>query len=268
MALTVGKAPFGQQPAGSFNFRREGPDVVLYWEDFPKRVRVVFNEEMIADSRRVKALHESGHLMTFYFPREDVDMSRLEATDHSTDCPHKGTASYWTVRVGGRVAENAIWSYEDPISSAPPMGGYMAFVYEKMDAWYQEEEEIYAHPRDPYHRVDVHRSSRHVVVRHDGAVIAESDRPWMLFETGLPARYYLPPEDVRTDLLKRSETVSQCPYKGDGQHWHLTVEGNLTVEDAGWSLPDPLGEAEQVAEHICFYPNKVDVEVNGELLQM
>ncbi len=262
MALTLGNGPFGTSPAGQFNFTREGPDTVVYWEDFPKRVRAEFNGKTIADSRRVKALHETGQLMVLYFPREDVDMGLLEPTEHTTESPNKGKASYWSVRVGDRTADHAVWSYEDPVPSASPIAGYLAFVYKKMAAWYQEDERVYAHPRDPYHRFDIHRSSRHVVVRHNGGVIAESRRPAMLFETGLPARYYLPPEDVRTDLLGRSTTVSQCPYKGDGQHWHLTVGGDR-VEDAAWSLPRPLGEADRIAGYICFYPDKVDTEVDG-----
>lgn len=262
MALTLGDAPFGTSPAGQFNFTRKGPDTVLYWEDFPKRVRVEFNGKTIADSRRVKALHETGQLMVLYFPREDVAMGQLEPSKHTTESPHKGRASYWSVRVGERTAKEAVWSYEDPVPSALPLAGYLAFVYNKMDAWYQEDERVYAHPRDPYHRFDIHSSSRHVVVRHGGRVIAESRRPVLLFETGLPVRYYLPPEDVRTDLLAQSKIISQCPYKGDGQHWHLNIDGDR-VEDAAWSLPNPLGEAERIANYICFYPDKVDTEVDG-----
>ena len=265
MSLTFGHGPFGPQPGGEFNFTRQGPKAVLFCEDFPKRVRVEWNGVTIADSRRVKTLHETGKLMVFYFRREDVDMERLERTDHRSECPHKGTASYWTIRAGGRSAENAVWSYENPIASASFLAGYLAFVFEKMDAWYQEDEQVYAHPRDPYHRFDVHRSSRHVVVRHAGVVIAESGKPRILFETGTATRYYLPPADVRTELLKPSETVSQCPYKGDGQHWNLTVEG-ITVRDAAWTLPAPLGEADMVAGFFCFYPTKVEVEVDRERL--
>ena len=265
MALTLGTAPFGTHPAGTFNFTREGPDKVLYWEDFPKRVRVEFGGEMVADSRRVKAMHETGQMMALYFPPEDVHTALLERTDHTSECPHKGTASYWSVRVGDRTAENAVWSYEDPVPSASPIAGYLAFVYPKMDAWYQEDDRVYAHPRDPYHRFDIHHSSRHIVVRHKGQVIAESRRPAMLFETGLPVRYYLPPEDVHTDLLEESTTVSECPYKGDGQHWHLSVAGDR-IEDAAWSLPQPLGEAEKITGYICFYPDKLETEVDGALL--
>ncbi len=109
-------------------------------------------------------------------------------------------------------------------------------------------------------------SSRHVVVRHDGQVVAESHRPELLFETGLPVRYYLPPADVRTERLARSETVSDCPYKGPGQHWHLAGGDGALVEDAAWSLPFPLPEGLAAGQHLCFYPDKVNVEVDGERL--
>lgn len=228
-------------------------------------MRVVFNDETIADSDNVKALHEAGQFMVLYFPKEDIQTDLLQATDYQTECPYKGEASYWSVQVGDREAENAVWSYENPIESASFIEGYVAFAYEKMDAWYQEDEKVYAHLRNPYHRCDVHSSSRHVVVRQDEEIVAESNQPQILFETSLPPRYYLPPEDVRTDLLDKSDYVTQCPYKGDAQHWHLETNGN-TVEDAVWSLPDPIGETKKVADHFCFYPNKVQVEVDGELL--
>jgi uncharacterized protein (DUF427 family) len=265
MSLTFGTAPFSHQH-GIFNFDTNEPDAVLYWEDFPKRMRVEFNDQIIADSRSVKALHETDHFMQLYFPREDVDMVHLKVTDHHTECPYKGEASYWTIKVGGREAENAAWSYEEPLESSPPIDGYMAFYFNKMDAWYQEDEKVYAHLRNPYHRFDVHRSSRKVTVRHNGTVITETIRPQMLFETGLPPRYYLPKEDVRVDLLKESKTVTECPYKGSAQHWHLNMSGE-SIEDAAWSLPNPIGEAQQVSGHICFYPQKVETEVDGEVLQ-
>ena len=248
-----------------FNFHRQGPAPVLYWEDFPKWVRVEFNGATIADSRRVKGLHETAQFMVLYFPREDVDLRYLEPSTRRTQSSHKGAASYWSVRVGERIATDAAWSYQHPPASAPPMGDYVAFVYTAMDAWYQEADRVYAHPRDPYHRFDVHNSSRHVIVRHGGSVIAESRRPRILFETGVVPRYYLPPQDVKVDLLERSATISECPYKGDGQHWNLTVDGT-TLRDAAWTLPRPLGEALVITDFFCFYSEKLEVEVDGERL--
>ena len=262
MTLTYGSAPFGDDPAGRFNFQRSGPASVLYWEPFPKRVRVEFAGETIADSRAVRALHETGHLMKLYFPRADVAFEHLEPTGHHSECPFKGQASYWTVRAGERTAENAVWGYRDPIPSADFLRDHVAFEYDAMDAWYQEDDRVYAHPRDPYHRFDIHHASRRVVVRHDDVVIADSRRPALLFETGLPARYYLHPDDVRVELLERSRYVSQCPYKGAGQHWNLQLD-EARIRNVAWSLPEPLGEAEVVRGWFCFYEDRVVVEVDG-----
>src|SRR5215204_6890080 len=215
MTLTIGTGPFGDQGEKTFNFEIEAPrDHVLYFEDSPRRVRVMFNGETVADSRRVKLMHETGHLPVYYFPEEDVRMDFLEESDHTTYCPFKGGASYWSVRVRDEVAENAVWYYPEPIDSAPPLAGYLAFYWRKMDHWYEEDEEVFVHPRDPYHRVDVLKSSRHVRVSVNGEVVAETDRPRILFETGLPPRYYITPEDVREDVLVESEKKTQCPYKG------------------------------------------------------
>src|SRR6476646_10494165 len=121
MTLTVGTGPFGRQRAGSFNFTVPREHGVIYFEDSPRRIRARFGGETIVDSRRAKLLHEQNHLPICYFPVDDVRMDLLEPTDHSTRCPFKGQASYWSVRVGDAVAENAAWSYPDPIEDAPPL---------------------------------------------------------------------------------------------------------------------------------------------------
>jgi len=266
MALTYGAAPFSPDSRGKYNIKEDLPETFLYWEDFDKRIRAVFNGEVIVDSRKAKALHETGQFMVLYFPREDVDMNLLQKSEYQTECPHKGTASYWSVQTGGRKAENAVWSYEAPIDSAAFLDGYMAFFFDKMDDWYQEDEKVYAHLRNPYHGFEILSSSQNVKVTRNGEVAAESSHPRILFETSLPPRYYLPAEDVRTDLLRKSDYVTQCPYKGDAQHWHLKMSGD-TVEDAAWSLPEPIGEGRKVAGYFCFYPDKVQVEVDGKLLK-
>ncbi len=134
MTLTIGTGPFGDQGDKAFNFEARAPrDHVLYFEASPRRVRVAFGGETVADSRRAKLMHEAGLLPVYYFPEEDVRMDLLEATDHATRCPFKGDASYWSVRVGERVAENAVWSYPEPTESAPPLKGYLAFYWRKME---------------------------------------------------------------------------------------------------------------------------------------
>jgi uncharacterized protein (DUF427 family) len=264
MTLTIGTGPFGDQGEKTFNFQVEAPrDHVLYFEDSPRRVRVELGGETVADSRRVKLMHETRHLPVYYFPEEDVRMDLLEATDHTTRCPHKGEASHWSVRVGENVAENAVWSYPEPIESAPPIAGYLAFYWRKMDRWFEEDEEVFVHPRDPYHRVDVLESSRHVKVSVNGEVVAETDRPVVLFETGLPPRYYIPPEDVREDVLLPSDRQTQCPYKGTASY-HSVEAGGETVEDVVWHYPEPIPAAEKVRDNLSFFNEKVDLEVDGE----
>ncbi len=264
MTLTIGTGPFGDQGDKTFNFEVQAPrNHVLYFEDSPRRVRTMFNGETLADSRRVKLMHEKGLLPVYYFPEEDVRMDLLEESDHTTHCPFKGDASYWSVRVGDRVAENAVWSYPEPIDSAPQLAGYAAFYWNKMDRWYEEDEEVFVHPRDPYHRVDVLESSRHVKVSVNGEVVAQTDRPRILFETGLPPRYYIPPEDVREDVLVPSETTTQCPYKGEASYWSVEAGGER-VEDLVWYYPDPIPAAGKIQGLSCFFNEKVDLEVDGE----
>jgi uncharacterized protein (DUF427 family) len=264
VTLTIGTGPFGDQGEKTFNFEVRAPeDHVLYFEDSPRRVRVVFGGETVADSRRVKLMHELGHLPVYYFPEEDVRMDLLEATDRTTHCPFKGEASYWSLRVGEKVAENAVWSYPEPIESAPPISGYLAFYWRKMDHWYEEDEEVFVHPRDPYHRVDVLESSRHVKVSVNGEVVAETDRPTVLFETGLPPRYYISPEDVREDVLVPSDKHTQCPYKGIASY-HSVEAGGETVENLVWHYPEPIAAAEKIRGKLSFFNEKVDLEVDGE----
>ncbi len=262
MTMMVGTGPFGAHPRGVFNFRREGPATAIYWEDFPKRFRIVIGGQTIADTRHAKALHESGQLMRIYIPREDIAVDRITRTDHRTACPWTGEASYWSV---GNV-ENVAWSYAEPNDVAPPIGGYVSFDLGRVDAWYQEEDQGYAHPRDPYHRMDIHRGSQQVVVRLGDQVIARSSAPMILFETALPSRYYLAPDDVEVARLKRSGKVTPCPYKGDGQHFNVESAGQ-EMENAAWSLHSPLGEAEKIRDWISFYPDKLDIEVDGVKLK-
>src|SRR5919112_1838035 len=264
MTLTIGTGPFGDQSAGTFNFDpRALQRHILYFEDSPRRGRGVFGGETVADSRRVKLLHETGHLPVYYFPKEDIRMELLEESDHTTRCPFKGEASYWSVKVGDRVSENAVWGYPEPIDSAPPIAGYVAFYWNRMDHWFEEDEEVYVHPRDPYHRVDVLESSRRVKVSVGGEVIAETERPRVMFETGLPPRYYIPPEDVREEVLLMSETTTRCPYKGVASYWSVEAGGER-VEDLVWFYPDPIPEATKIKGLLAFFDEKVDLEVDGE----
>lgn len=235
-------------------------------EPSPRRVRVVFADVTVADSQRVTLFRESRHIPVYYFPRDDVRTDLLAASDHVTEDSYKGAAYHWTLCVGGRVAEDAVWGYRAPLPEWPDRPAYFAFDWNKMDHWYEEDEEVFAHPRDPYHRVDVVQSSRHVRVMVAGEVVAESRRPRLLFETGHPTRYYLPVDDVRMDLLAPLSTHTRCPYKGLASYWAINIGPNAG-RDIAWSYLDPIPECPKVKDLIAFFNERVDaLEVDREAI--
>jgi uncharacterized protein (DUF427 family) len=182
-------------------------------------------------------------------------MDLLLKTNHGTHCPYKGKALYWTLRVGEKVAENAVWSYLNPFPECAGIKGCMAFEWDKMDAWYEEAEEIFVHPRDPYKRIDVLQSARHVRVLIAGETVAETRRPRLLFETGHPIRYYIAKEEVCTDLLEPSSTTSRCPYKGIASYWSVRI-GDRILKDLVWSYLDPIPECPKVKGLLCFFQER------------
>jgi uncharacterized protein (DUF427 family) len=261
MGLMTGTGPFGLHPGGHFNFEPPPPGRAIYVEPSPKRIRVIVADEVIADSRRAMLLHESGSQPVYYFPSEDVREDLLEPSATVTHCPKKGDASYRSIRVGERVVTDGVWLYPETIGEAPPIAGLIAFYWDRVDRWLEEDEEVLAHPRDPYHRVDILPSSRQVRVLRHGELLAESDQAMALFETGLPARWYLPPEDVRAEL-RASDRVSRCPYKGLATYWSVAVDGRV-IEDVIWTYSDPLPEATRIGGLLAFYDERVDVELDG-----
>ena len=259
MSLTVGTGPFGRKPQGRFNFEVAPPTgSVLFFDPVPQRIRALFAGETVVDSRNAKLLHETGHLPVYYVPLEDVRTDLLERTDTHTHCPHKGEASYWTLRAPRRTAPDAVWGYEEPLEPASFLRGHVALYWHVPDEWFAEEEQLFGHPRDPYSRIDVYRTSERVRVAIAGEVVADSVRTKALFETGLPTRYYFPPEDVRLDLLEPSVTRTRCAYKGSASYFHARVAGGLH-EDVAWTYAAPQHDGEPVRDLICFDEQAVDV---------
>ncbi|MGH2979725.1 MAG: DUF427 domain-containing protein [Solirubrobacterales bacterium] len=259
MALTVGTGPFGQRPAGTFNFELPRTNGLIYFEDSPRRIRARLGAETVVDSRHAKLLHEHRLLPIYYFPEAEVRMDLLSPSEKRTRCPHKGEARYWSVRAGGKVSEDAAWSYPEPIEGAPPLAGYLAFYWDRMDEWLEEDEPAIVHARDPYHRVDILDTSRRVRISVNGETVAETTRARVLFETGLPPRWYIPPDDVRLELLERSDARTGCAYKGFASYWSVGQE-----DDVVWSYPEPQREAERIRDHLAFFNERVDIDVDGE----
>ncbi len=263
MTLTRGGGPLASRAPETVNYRIDGPAHRLLWQSFPRRVRAVLGDEVVLDSRDGKLLHESNLLPQLYVPNGDVRRELLEPTDHRTHCPFKGDASYSSVRVGERLAENAVWSYPAPTADSLWLDGYVAVYWDAMDAWFDEDDEVFGHLCDPYHRIDIRAISGHVRVLAGGTVVAETRQAKLLSETGLPNRLYVPPEHVRTELLEPSATHTVCPYKGTASYRGLR-SGQGVITDAAWFYPTPHDGARRIAGHLCFLADGIETFVDGE----
>ncbi|MCZ7569736.1 MAG: DUF427 domain-containing protein [Ardenticatenaceae bacterium] len=239
----------------------------------PKWVRVFLGGEAVADSKNPLLLRAQGHLPVYYFPTEDVHMEWLRAAQPGTQVTEQGEgpwpdpppeAQVYTVQVRDCIAANAAWRLEKTPATHPELAAHVAFAWQAMDAWYEEDEQIRVHPHDPYHRIDVRLSSRHVRVVIKGETVAETDRPVLLFETGLPPRYYIPKMDVRMDLLARSDKTTHCAYKGTAPHYSVQVNGDR-VENIAWYYPFPNYQYAPIQNLIAFYQERIDgFDVDGE----
>jgi uncharacterized protein (DUF427 family) len=230
-------------------------------EQGAKRVRVYLAGRLVADTRRPFLVWEIPYYPTYYLPLADV-LAKLVPTGKTQHSPSRGEAEIFEVRVEGATAAGAALRYPD--SPLEPLRDLVRFTWAEMDEWLEEDEPVYTHPRDPYTRVDILASSRHVRVELDGVTVADSVRPHILFETHLPPRYYLPLPDVRTDLLIPSDTASHCPYKGRAGYWSVDA-GHGVHPDLVWIYRSPLPESQKVAGLACFYNEKVDLYLDGEL---
>ncbi|EHR59076.1 hypothetical protein SaccyDRAFT_0136 [Saccharomonospora cyanea NA-134] len=221
-------------------------------------MRAVFAGEVVADTTRPLLVWEVPYYPTYYLPREDVRTELFVPTGRTRNSRQRGAGTVSHLRVGDREAAHAVTEYTD----SEALRGHVRLHWHAMDAWFEEDEEVYTHPRDPYVRVDVLTSSRHVRVVVDGVTVADTRSPRLLFETNLPVRYYLPKVDVRLDLLEPSDKVTHCPYKGQAEYWSVRVNGKL-VEDLAWSYRTPLRESEPIAGYLAFPQDRAEVYVDG-----
>lgn len=236
-------------------------------EATPRWIRVRLADELIADSRSALLHVQYGSsdlprsfLPTYYLPSEAVTPGVL------VDSADDGTGlTVWAVQAGGQRVDEGAWMHTDPPEPLQALAGLVTFAWQEPLTWFEEDEPLLRHARDPHKRVDVVPSSRTVRVESDGVVLAESKRPLVLFETALPARYYLPPDDVLVDLTP-STTRSICPYKGVARWWSARV-GHRVIDDVAWSYPSPVPENPRIAGLICFRNETVDLIVDDERLE-
>lgn len=224
-----------------------------------KRVRILLGGDLVADTTSALLVWELPYYPTYYIPAGDV---RAELIPAGTDSdPRLGKADVLTVRTASATAEQAARRYQ--ASPAAQLHDAVRFEWNAMTEWLEEDEPVYTHARDPHTRVDILASSRHVRVEVDGITVADSRSPRILFETGLPPRYYLPLTDIRTDLLRPSDTQSHCPYKGTASYWSVDTGNGSRHEDIVWIYRTPLPESQKIAGLAAFYDEKVDVFIDG-----
>jgi uncharacterized protein (DUF427 family) len=226
-----------------------------------KRVRAFLAGQLVADSITPALVWEAPYYPTYYLPIADV-RAELIPTGQIDHSPSRGDAQVFDVKVPGAVAPGAARRYPD--SPLEPLRDLVRLDWDAMTEWLEEDEPVYTHPRDPYTRVDILASSRHIRVEVDGITVADSREPRILFETGLPPRYYLPLTDLRMDLLRPSTTQTHCPYKGTATYWSLDT-GHGVHTDAVWIYRAPLPESQKIAGLASFYNEKVDLYVDGVL---
>ena len=263
MGLMTGTGPLGLAAAGTWNFDPPAPGSAVYIEPSWKRVRAELEGQAVADSSHALLLSESGRQPVYYFPRRDVRLDLLTNSARRTEDPYKGTAAYFDARIGDRLENDVAWCYPQPLDGARALTGHLAFDFHRMDRWFEEDQEIFEHPKDPYHRIDIYPSSRRVRVSLKGEVLAESSRPMALFESNLPLRWYLPPEDVHARLVP-SPTVTTCGYKGRTSYYSVELSTGERVLDLVWCYREPLTEGTPVRDLLCFFNERVDIEVDGE----
>jgi uncharacterized protein (DUF427 family) len=261
MSLTQSPGPLAGRP-GPANFAIDGPKHRLLATPLPRRVRGELGGEVVIDTEGAFLLHETGLKPQLYVPLADVRAETLTRTDRVTHCPFKGDASYRTVAVDGRSAENALWVYDEPLEPAAWLSGYAGVYLDRLDRWRDEDDVVQAFP-DPYHRVDIRSTSRRVEVRAHGEQVAASTRALVLSETALANRLYLPREDVGAELRGPTATTSFCPYKGTATYWTLVLADGTELPDAAWSYEEPFPECSPIAGLVSFWGDDVEVAVES-----
>lgn len=225
-------------------------------EPAPRRVRGFLGTELVFDTTAARYVWEVPYYPQYYIPLGDVRAEFLRDEEH----PQKvqfGSSRLHSLVAAGRVHEKAARIFDDG-----PVAGLVRFEWNPL-RWLEEDEPIYGHPRNPYSRVDALRSHRHIRVELDGTVLADTLSPVLLFETGLPTRYYIDPSDVAFEHLEDSDTQTLCPYKGTTSGYWSVRAGDTLHQDLAWTYHYPLPSVAAIAGLVAFYNEKLDVIVDG-----
>jgi uncharacterized protein (DUF427 family) len=263
MGLSWQQGPLSTGAVGRFLVPEALPRRLLYAEPLRRRMRVRFGGRWIADSEGVLQLFEPGRYPVAYFPETDVAPGTLERTGHTTRHPDLGLTSWYTVRAGERSAPRGAWQHRDLPAHARELDGRVAFAWPAMDAFYEEDERIHGHAADCYHRIDIRRASRSLVVRHRDRVVAETKRPVVLYESGFAPRWYVLRADVDESALTQVEQQTFCPYKGLCTYYDID-----DARGAAWSYREAYPEVGRISSFVSFEPDIVSVLLDGRRLRL
>ena len=265
MGLAWQQGPLGERPSGQFLLQQALPAHILYAEPAGRRMRVELAGAVVAHSERVTLLHETGRYPVAYFPPADLDAALLRPSSKRTQHSQLGHIGWWSLEIGGQRFGDVAWSHPRPPRHAQLMAGLVAFVWEAMDAFYEEDEPILGHAADPYHRVDVRSSRRQLTVTLGGELVAGTRAPLAVFETGFAPRWYVPRRDVAAGVLHGYPLQTLCPYKGVARYFDVRAGGRRAAA-AAWSYPEALPESERLADHVSFDPGQLEVTLDGKRL--
>ncbi|MGI5143521.1 DUF427 domain-containing protein [Streptomyces sp. CA-106110] len=263
MGLSWQQGPLSAGTIGHFLTPEPLPERLLFAERLRRRMRVKFNDTWVADSEDVVLLHEPGRYPVAYFPRADVDEQALVPSGKVTQHKDLGDTAWFTVRSGDRTTERAAWEFTALPGHAAELQGRIAFAWRAMDAFYEEDERILGHAADPYHRIDIRSTSRTLEVRLGDTVVARSEHPVVLFESGFAPRWYVPRADIDQTRLRPVEGQTFCPYKGLCDYYDIG-----DARRAAWSYRNAYREVDRISDLVSFEQDKVEVYLDGKRLYL
>ena len=258
MGLSWQQGPLSPGAIGRFLVAEPLPKRLLYLEPVRRRMRVRFGGSWIADSEHALVLFEPGRYPVAYFPESDISHDALQRTEYTTQHPDLGLTSWYSVRAGEHSAVRAAWQHVELPAHAPELRMRVAFAWHAMEAFYEEDERILGHAADSYHRIDIRETSRHVVVRHGARVVADSEQPRVLYESGFAPRWYVPRTDVDESALTPADQQTFCPYKGLCSYYNIG-----DARHAAWSYRHAYTEVCRISDFISFEPDIVSVQIDG-----
>jgi uncharacterized protein (DUF427 family) len=262
MGLSWQQGPLGRNPHGRF-LVADVPPRLLYAEPLRRRMRAELSGQTVVESDNAVLLFEPGRYPVAYFPVDDFAEGALRPIEHRTNHPDLGETAWFEVVSGDRRVDRGAWQHVALPAQASLLEGLIAPAWRAMDAFYEDEDRVLGHAADPYHRIDIRRTRRHLQVHAGGEIVAESHAPLVLYESGFAPRWYVPRQAVRADSLSDDALRTFCPYKGVAAYY-----GVRDISRAAWSYRAPIEDVSPIAGLVSFEPDKVEVTLDGERLQL